>query len=65
MSGYDDSLLDLYMNRRYNFVNPKAGIHYRITSNHENISFSRRGTQGADQDQFYRCRERLLSCSAA
>lgn len=35
MAGLDDDLRDLAMNKRYNFFNPKAGIFFRISSNHE------------------------------
>jgi iron complex outermembrane receptor protein len=35
MAGNDDNLIDLTMLNQYGFFNPKAGIFYKISSNHE------------------------------
>ncbi|MCA1756875.1 MAG: TonB-dependent receptor [Bacteroidales bacterium] len=35
MAGHDDDLRDLTMEHNYNFFNPKAGLFYRFSANHE------------------------------
>lgn len=35
MAGFDDDLLDLGMEHNFNFFNPKAGLFYRFSANHE------------------------------
>lgn len=35
MAGLDDDLRDLTMEHNYNFFNPKAGLFYRFSANHE------------------------------
>lgn len=34
MDGVDDDFGDLYMDRNYNFINPKAGVFYTVNDNH-------------------------------
>lgn len=51
MSGFDDDLRNLYMDKTYNFFNPKAGIYYRISSNHQaylSVSVANREPTRAD-----------------
>lgn len=35
MAGFDDDLRDLTMEHTYNFINPKAGLFYHFSANHE------------------------------
>ena len=41
ISGYDDDLRNLYVSEKFNFVNPKAGLFYKLNSNNDlYISFA-------------------------